>query len=140
MSHLSFPGRSKYSGAIMTDRTEYVIRTDIACQPLETIDVGALERACEHPWFNQSLCLVNDSVVRLGIFEGEFHWHHHDREDELFFVLSGRLLIDLEGRTVELGPSQGMVVPKGVEHRPRALERTVVLMVEPATVEATGDA
>ncbi|MBW2526551.1 MAG: cupin domain-containing protein [Deltaproteobacteria bacterium] len=124
----------------MTDRTEYVIRTDIACQPLETIDVGALERACEHPWFNQSLCLVNDSVVRLGIFEGEFHWHHHDREDELFFVLSGRLLIDLEGRTVELGPSQGMVVPKGVEHRPRALERTVVLMVEPATVEATGDA
>ena len=123
----------------MAERTEYVIRTDIAYQPLETVDVGALEQACEHPWFNQSLCLVNDAVVRMGVFEGEFHWHRHQREDEFFYVLSGRLLIDLEGRTVELGPNQGMVVPKGIEHRPRAPERTVVLMVEPATVEAIGD-
>jgi len=124
---------------MMSERTEYVIHTDIAFQPLQTVDVGALERACEHPWFNQSLCLVNDSVIRLGVFHGEFHWHQHEQEDEFFYVVSGRLFIDLRDRTVELGPSQGMVVPKQVEHRPRAPERAVVLLVEPATVTPTGD-
>lgn len=123
----------------MSDPTKYVIHTDIAFEPLQTIDVGELDRACELPWFNQSLCRVNDAVVRFGVFHGEFHWHHHEREDEFFYVVSGRLLIDLRGRTVELGPSQGLLVPKGVEHRPRATERTVVLMVEQATVTPTGD-
>ena len=88
---------------------------------------------------NQSLCIVNDSVARIGVFHGEFHWHKHDKEDELFFVLEGSLLLDHEGKTHELGPRQGMVVPKGVMHRTRARERTVVLMVEPATVKPTGD-
>ena len=70
---------------------------------------------------------------------GEFHWHKHDLEDEFFFVLEGRLWLDLEGRSVELTPQQGFVVPKGVVHRTRALERTVVLMVEAGTVTAVGD-
>ena len=95
---------------------------------------GWLER-----WWNQSLCQVNDSVARIGVFLGEFHWHKHDREDELFFVLEGKLLLDLEGRTVELGPRQGLMVPRGVLHRTRAHERTVVLMIEAATVVPTGD-
>lgn len=123
----------------MDGKTEYVIRKDIAFGPLETVDAGRIARECVHAWFNQSLCLVNDTVARLGVLRGEFHWHRHEREDEFFFVLEGRLLIDLRDRTVELGPQQGIVVPKGVEHRPRAPERTVVLVVEPATVEPTGD-
>ncbi|UCH79034.1 MAG: cupin domain-containing protein, partial [Candidatus Coatesbacteria bacterium] len=90
-------------------------------------------------WWNQTLCRVGDSVARLAVIEGEFHWHQHDREDEFFFVLEGELLVDLEGRTVELGPRQGVVVPAGVPHRPRAPERTVVLMFEKETVVATGD-
>jgi mannose-6-phosphate isomerase-like protein (cupin superfamily) len=73
------------------------------------------------------------------VFLGEFHFHKHDREDELFYVLEGKLLVDFEDRTVELAPRQGIVVPRGVVHRTRAQERTVVLMVEAATVKPIGD-
>ena len=117
----------------------YVTRLDILHQPLEVVDVKALADACTHRWYNQTLCRVNDSVVRLGVVEGEYHWHKHDNEDEFFYVVEGRFLIDLEGRTVELAPSQGFVVPKGVRHRPRAPERTVILMVEGAGIVPTGD-
>ncbi|MFQ5460778.1 MAG: cupin domain-containing protein [Anaerolineae bacterium] len=118
---------------------EYVIHTDIKYGPLEVVDVGALEEACTLPWYNQSLCRVNDAVVRLGVLEGEFHWHQHDQEDELFYVISGRLIVDLEDRSIELAPRQGVVVPKEILHRTRAQERTVVLMIEDATVVPTGD-
>lgn len=117
----------------------YDIHTDIKYAPLDLIDAGALADRCEQKWWNQTLCRVNDSVARIGVFHGEFHWHKHDREDELFFVLEGKLLLDLEDRTVELAPRQGIMVPRGVMHRTRALERTVVLMVEPASVVPTGD-
>jgi len=119
--------------------TRYVIHRDERYGPLEVIDLPALVRACTEPWYNQTLCRVNDCVVRLGIFLGEFHWHKHDDEDEFFHVVSGRLAVDLEGRTVELEPGQGLTVPRGVLHRTRAGERTVVLMVEGAGVEPTGD-
>jgi len=117
----------------------YVIQTDIKFGAMEKIDIDALQKACPHDWFNQTLCKVNDSLVRLGIFKGEFHWHQHDKEDEFFYVVEGKLLIDFADRTVELAPRQGIVVPRGVRHRPRAPERTLVLMVEAATVNATGD-
>jgi mannose-6-phosphate isomerase-like protein (cupin superfamily) len=117
----------------------YEIHTDVKYEPLKLVDAGQLADACTERWWNQTLAQVNDCVVRLGVFEGEFHWHHHDREDEFFFVLEGKLLLDLEGRTVELGPRQGMVVPLGVEHRTRAPRRTVVLMIEAGTVKPTGD-
>jgi mannose-6-phosphate isomerase-like protein (cupin superfamily) len=117
----------------------YDIHQDVKYAPLELIEAGKLADDCHSKWWNQSLCRVNDAVVRLGVFEGEFHWHHHDREDELFFVLEGKLLVDLEGRTVELGPREGIVVPHGARHRTRAKKRTVVLMVEPSSVTPTGD-
>jgi len=117
----------------------YAIHTDVKFSPLELIDAARLAQACTEPWWNQTLCQVNDSLVRLGVFQGEFHFHKHDREDEFFYVLEGRLLIDLDGRTMELAPGQGLVVPRGVEHRTRAPQRTVVLMVEAATVVPTGD-
>jgi mannose-6-phosphate isomerase-like protein (cupin superfamily) len=104
------------------------------------VDVPALVSACTDRWYNQTLCRVNDSVVRLGIMQGEYHWHKHDHLDEFFFVLEGQFLIDLEGRTVELMPRQGFVVPKGVVHRTRAPERAVILMVEGAGIVPTGDA
>lgn len=118
---------------------DYDIRTDVKFGPLEPFDAGRMAREGEKPWWNQSLCGVNDCVVRLGVFHGEFHWHKHDLEDEVFFVLEGRLLLDLEGRTVELLPHQGIMVPRGVVHRTRAPEKTVVLMVEAASVTPTGD-
>jgi mannose-6-phosphate isomerase-like protein (cupin superfamily) len=123
----------------MSDKADYVIQTDVAFGGLERIDLPAMVEACEHDWFNQSLCRVNDCVVRLGIFEGEFPFHKHDREDEVFVVLDGRLLMDFEDETVELGMHQAFLVPHGVRHRPRSPERSVVLMIEGATVNPTGD-
>jgi mannose-6-phosphate isomerase-like protein (cupin superfamily) len=120
-------------------QTTYSINTDIKFGPLELIDVRQLAHDCTEQWFNQTLCKVNDSVVRIGVLHGEFHWHKHDTEDEFFLVVEGRFLIDLEGRTVELLPGQGFLVPHGVLHCTRAPERTVVLMIEPATVKPTGD-
>lgn len=116
----------------------YDTRLDIHYGPLEVVDVQQLVEASTHPWYNQTLCRVNDSVVRLGVVQGEYHWHKHDAEDEFFFVVEGRFVIDLEERSITLGPRQGFVVPRGVVHRTRAPERTVVLMVEGAGVIPTG--
>ncbi len=116
----------------------YVTLLNILHRPLEVIDERKLAEECPHKWYNQTLCEVNDSVVRLGVAEGEYHWHKHDNDDEFFYVVEGRLLIDLEGRTIGLAPRQGVVIPKGVMHRPRALERTVMLMVETRNVVPTG--
>jgi mannose-6-phosphate isomerase-like protein (cupin superfamily) len=107
---------------------------------LELIDVAA-EAAAHEPWFNETLTTVNDAVVRLGVIEGDFHWHKHDDEDEFFLVLEGELLIDLreDDRTVTLGPHQAFTVPRGAVHRTRAPRRTTVLMVEGVGVAPTGD-
>lgn len=98
----------------------------------------ALADSCPHQWYNQTLCAVNDSVVRLGVVQGEHHWHKHDKEDEFSYVVEGRLFIDLEARTIELAPRQGVVIPRPVVHRTRAPQRTVMLMVEAKEIVPTG--
>jgi mannose-6-phosphate isomerase-like protein (cupin superfamily) len=118
----------------------YATHLDIKYPALTTVDVPALVRACRDRWYNQTLCQVNDSVVRLGVVQGEYHWHKHDTDDEFFFVLDGHFIIDLADRSVILQPQEGFVVPKGVLHRTRAPERAVVLMVETAAIVPTGDA
>lgn len=122
----------------MASQTQYSIHLNTQFAPLELIDVQALADACKEPWVNQTLCRVNDCVVRLGIVKGEFHWHKHADEDEFFYVVEGKFIIELEGRTVELGPRQGFTVPRGVMHCPRAPERTILLMMEGAGVIPTG--
>jgi mannose-6-phosphate isomerase-like protein (cupin superfamily) len=117
----------------------YATHLDIRFDQLELVDVRSLIETCTDQWYNQTLCRVNDSVVRLGVIQGEYHWHKHDNDDEFFYVVEGRFLIDLEDRTIELGPRQGFVVPKGVVHRTRAPERVVILMVENAGIIPTGD-
>jgi len=121
----------------MATQPKYNINLETQFSPLELIDVLALAASCK-PWYNQTLCRVNDCVVRLGVVEGDFHWHKHDNEDEFFYVLEGRWIIELEDRTVELTPGQGYTVPRGVMHCPRAPERTVLLMFEGAGVIPTG--
>lgn len=118
----------------------YDTRLNVLYGHLQTIDEKALADAAPHEWYNQTLCRVNDSVVRLGVIQSEYHWHKHDHDDEFFYVIEGKLLIDLEGRTVELEPRQGFVVSKGVLHRTRAPLRTVILMVENYGIVPTGDA
>lgn len=117
----------------------YETRMNIYYQPLEIVEEKKLADNCEFKWYNQTLCQVNESVVRLGVFEGEYHWHQHDQDDEFFYVVEGQLLIDLEEKTVALSPRQGFVVPKSVVHRTRATQRTVVLMVENKGIIPTGN-
>lgn len=123
----------------MTKEYPYVTRLDIKFKYLERIDIPTMVKECKDKWFNQTLTKVNDSVVRVGIVQGEYHWHKHEKDDEFFFVLEGQLFVDLEDRTIELNPGQGVTVPKGVIHRTRALLKTVMLMVENSTIQPTGD-
>jgi mannose-6-phosphate isomerase-like protein (cupin superfamily) len=118
----------------------YATHLNVKFSALSLIDVPSLIDACADRWYNQTLCKVNDSVVRLGVLQGEYHWHKHDNDDEFFFALEGRFIIDLEDHSIELEPRQGFVVPKGVLHRTRAPTRAVILMVETAAIVPTGDA
>jgi mannose-6-phosphate isomerase-like protein (cupin superfamily) len=123
-----------------TEKTyPYVTHLNVLYPQMEIVDIPALVAACTDRWYNQTLCQVNESVVRVGVIQGDYHWHKHDGLDEFFYVVEGKFLIDLEGRTVELGPGQGFVVSKGIMHRPRAPERSVILMVEGAGIVPTGD-
>jgi len=117
----------------------YETRLNILYRALEVVDLQPLIDACQFQWYNQTLCKVNDSVVRLGVMHGEYHWHKHDADDEFFYVVEGQFIIDLEGRSVKLGARQGFVVPRGVLHRTRAPVRSVILMVETASIEPTGN-
>ena len=117
----------------------YETRLNVLFPQGEVIDEKALADACTYKWYNQTLCQVNDSVVRMAVVEGEYHWHQHEDDDEFFYVVEGKLLIDLPDRIVELTPRQGFVVPRKVMHRTRAEERTVILMVENAGIIPTGD-
>src|SRR5256714_14805319 len=124
----------------MSEQQDYPYATylDIKFPPLHLVNVPALVKACTEKWYNQTLCQVNDSVIRLGVMQGEYHWHKHDNDDEFFFVLSGRFIIDLEGHSIELLPNQGFTVPKGASHCTRAPERSGILLVETAALVPTG--
>jgi mannose-6-phosphate isomerase-like protein (cupin superfamily) len=118
----------------------YATHLDVKYPSLTVVDAASLIKICTDSWYNQTLCKVNDSVVRLGVMQGEYHWHKHDKDDEFFFVLEGHFIVDLENRVVDLRPHEGFVVPKGVVHRTRAPERSVIIMVENAAIVPTGDA
>ncbi len=123
----------------MDVKQEYKQYLDVKYKHLDVIDVPKMVEECKDKWFNQTLTQINDSVARIGIVQGEYHWHKHDEDDEFFFVLEGRLFIDLKDRTLELGPHQGVTIPKGMMHKPRAPEKTVMLMVETSTIDPMGN-
>ncbi|OQP59730.1 cupin [Niastella vici] len=123
----------------MENNYPYDTRLNVKYDHLQLIDVPAIVKENQHKWFNQTLTQVNNSVVRVAIIEGEYHWHKHDNDDEFFFVLEGQLLIDLEDRTVALNPWEGFTISKGIVHRTRALVKTVMLMVETSEIVPTGD-
>ncbi len=122
------------------EKYPYVNHMNILHDALELIDVESLVSQCKDKWYNQTLCKVNESVIRLGILQGEYHWHKHEIEDEFFFTLDGELIIDIEdSESVSLRKHLGYTVPKGVVHKTRAPGKTVVLMVETAGIVPTGD-
>jgi len=123
---------------MMDKKYDYKQKMNIKFNHQEVIDVPKMVEECKEKWFNQTLTKVNESVVRIGIVEGEYHWHKHENDDEFFFVLSGKLFIDLEDKTIELNPNQGTTISKGVMHRPRAPKKTVMLMLETDSIDPIG--
>jgi mannose-6-phosphate isomerase-like protein (cupin superfamily) len=118
----------------------YAINTEVKYPHLALVDLDAVRAGFDHPWTNQTLARINESVLRLGVVKGEFHWHKHDDSDELFYVVEGRLFVDVaEGPSHELGPRQAIVVPKGKVHRTRAPDGVIMLMVGAADIKPTGD-
>lgn len=93
----------------------------------------------EH-WSPKIVGELNNQHVKLVKFKGEFVWHQHEQEDELFFVVKGNLTIEFRDKKVELMPNEFLIVPKGVEHKPVAEEEVWVMLFEPATTLNTGDA
>ena len=123
----------------MRKQFDYVTKLDIKYQHFELIDIPGMVKECKDKWYNQTLTKVNDCVMRVGIVQGEYHWHKHDDTDEFFFVLDGHIFVDLEDRTIELRADQGVTISKGFTHRTRAPEKTVMLMMESSTIQPTGD-
>ena len=107
---------------------------------MDTVNLDAmLARFAEH-WSPKKIAQINDYDVRIVKVQGEFTWHRHADTDELYLVLGGQLTIQMRDRDVVLGPRELFVVPRGVEHCPRAEAETAVLLLEPDTVINTGDA
>jgi len=123
----------------MADPYPYVTKLGVRFEHFQVIDIPKIVREVKDQWYNETLTKVNDSVVRVGIVQGEYHWHKHDKDDEFFFVLEGKLFVDLKDRSIELGPGQGVSVSRGVVHRTRAPQKTVMLMVETSAIQPTGD-
>jgi len=124
---------------IMEKKYNYNQQMDIKYKHQELIDVPKIVEECKEKWFNQTLTKINGSVARIGIIEGEYHWHKHENDDEFFFVLSGKLFIDLDDKTIELNPNQGATISKGVKHKTRAPQKTVILMVENDSIDPIGN-
>jgi mannose-6-phosphate isomerase-like protein (cupin superfamily) len=130
----------------MPDYDKYNTKLNVKYKHFELIDISKIVEETKDKWFNQTLTEVNGSVVRVGIVEGEYHWHKHENDDEFFFVLKGKLFVDFresvpsgEGRTIELNPGQGVTISKNVIHKTRAPQKTVMLMVENKGINPTGD-
>ncbi len=123
----------------MDKKYDYKLQMDVKYDYLEKIKVSDVVNNCKDKWFNQTLCKVNSSVLRLGVFEGEFHMHKHDADDEVFFVLQGSIILETENGNFELGENEGICVPKGVMHRPIAEKRAIVLLIENEGIEPIGD-
>ena len=122
----------------MDKKYDYKQLMDVKFKHQEVIDISKIVEENQEKWFNQTLTKINGSVARIGIVEGEYHWHNHPNDDEFFFVLSGKLFIDLEDQTIELNPHQGTTISKGVMHRPRAPKKVVMLMVETDSIDPIG--
>jgi mannose-6-phosphate isomerase-like protein (cupin superfamily) len=106
---------------------------------IEVIELDKkFQRFAEH-WHPKIVAELNNSYVKIAKLKGEFVWHKHDDEDELFWVTAGHLVIKLRDRDLSIGPGQLVVIPKGVEHMPVAAEEACVVLLEPKSTLNTGD-
>ena len=107
--------------------------------PVEKVNLAEKLELLHEYWSPKIVGELNDSHVKLVKFKGEFVWHFHEREDELFLVLKGRLLMKFRGREVRIKEGEFIIVPRGVEHLPVAEEEVHVVLLEPKTTLNTGN-
>ncbi len=107
---------------------------------ISTINIDDKIKQIKKPWTPIEVARVNDQVVRMALMDGEFHWHKHTKEDELFYVYKGSIIIQLKGQPdITLNEGEMAVIPKGVEHCPKSLEPSYNLLFEPAVLSTGGD-
>jgi len=107
---------------------------------IRTINLKDKIKELTKPWFPIEISRVNDQVARLALYDGEYPWHKHANEDELFYVYRGSIVIRVRGHpNITLQEGEIAVIPKGVEHSPRSLEPSYVLMFEPQALKSQGD-
>ena len=99
-----------------------------------------IKEIANRPWFPVEVARLNNQAVRMALFGGEYHWHSHENDDELIFVYKGRIFVQFKGRPdAELNAGEMIVIPKGVEHCPKSLEDSYILMFEPISLKSKGD-
>ena len=106
---------------------------------MEKVDIAQKFNLFQEHWSPKIVGELNDSYVKLAKIKGEFVWHHHENEDELFLVVKGRLLIKFRERDVWLNEGEFLIIPKGVEHLPVAKEEVHILLLEPKSTVNTGN-
>jgi len=106
---------------------------------LQKLDVNELTKDINDDWKNFVVGEINDHVARLSVLQRDFHGHLHKNSDELFYVIEGKLFVDLEDRSEEICPGQMITIPKNVRHRTRSDSRTIILCFESASNDITGD-
>lgn len=106
---------------------------------IEKLAVRNLTKDIAEDWKNFAVTDVNDHVVRLSVLKRDFHWHSHEKSDEFFYVIEGKLYVDLEESATELSPGEMILIPKGVRHRTRSKARTITLCFEHKDNDVRGD-
>jgi mannose-6-phosphate isomerase-like protein (cupin superfamily) len=106
---------------------------------IEKINLAEKIQLIDEYWSPRIAGELNDSYVKLARLQGEFLWHHHENEDELFLVVQGDLVIKLRDQDIHLGPGEFVIIPRGVEHMPVAQAEVHVLLLEPKTTRHTGN-
>lgn len=107
---------------------------------IRTISLEEKIKEIDKPWTPIEVARVNDQVVRMALLEGEFHWHKHTGEDELFYVYKGSIIIQLKDQPdIVLHEGEIAVIPKGVEHCPKSVEPSYILLFEPYVLQTRGD-
>jgi mannose-6-phosphate isomerase-like protein (cupin superfamily) len=106
---------------------------------MDKINLSEKFAAFADHWSPKIVGELNGQQVKLAKFQGEFVWHHHEHEDELFLVHRGRFRMELRDKVIELGPGDLIIIPRGVEHRPVADDEVEVMLFEPASTLNTGN-
>ena len=107
---------------------------------ISTINLGDIIKKLDQAWSPLEVARVNDQVVRMSLVKGEYHWHKHTNEDELFYVYKGKIAIQLKDqKDIVLQKGEMVVIPKGVEHCPKSIEPSYVLVFEPYVLKSRGD-